>query len=232
MENKKIALVTVLFDYPEHWMPPFMRSKNNNFNQEDIHILRYNNLIDGTRYEKLYYYKIEKLLQYIKEKLLNEYNYILFLDATDTNFIKIPDRLIERFLKMNCDILMGAEKGLWPKTKYTHLYEQKNITGDYKYLNSGTYFGKTNVIVNTLESIVKNKYLNNIDDQGMWTIEYLLNDHILIDSQQEFFFSTYESKNKILIDNGNISLNNSNAFIIHDNGPATENTIKLTHQLK
>jgi hypothetical protein len=209
-----------------------MRSKNNNFNQEDIHILRYNNLIEGTRYEKLYYYKIEKLLQYIKEKILNKYDYILFLDATDTNFIKTPERLIERFLNMNCDILMGAEKGLWPKTKYTHLYGQKNIIDEYKYLNSGTYFGKTKSIVEGLESIVKNKYLENIDDQGMWTIEYLLNDYIQIDYKQEFFFSTYESKNKILINSGNVSLIDSNAFVIHDNGADTENTIKLTHELK
>ena len=55
---------------------------------------------------------------------------------------------IEKFKSLNCNLVMGAEKGLWPPTNYTHLYENKRAINDSKYLNSGTYFGYTNKIVN------------------------------------------------------------------------------------
>ena len=126
---------------------------------------------------------------------------------------------------------MGAEKGLWPPTNYTHLYDKKPILNDYKYLNSGTYFGYTDKIVYHMKQIIEKEYQTGIDDQGKWTIEYLLSDDIMIDQKQEFFFSTFNSKNNLKIDGKNVGLLNSNAFIIHDNGGYNDDTIKLTDLL-
>jgi hypothetical protein len=228
----QIALITSLFDYPEDYQPSFYKNAIKYFKPQDIHIVRHSGLVtEGSYYDKLYFYKIVKVLEYIENYILGNYDYILFLDATDTNFISSPKDLIDKFNTKGYPIIMGAEKGLWPPTNYVHLYDNKPILTEYKYLNSGTYFGLTDKIITHLKQIIEKGYQNGIDDQGKWTIEYLLSDDILIDQNQEFFFSTFNSKDKINIDNNEISLINSSACIIHDNGGFNDETIKLTNLL-
>lgn len=228
----KIALITALFDYPNYYQPSFYKNALKYFSSDDIHVIRNSGLItDGSYYDKLYFYKTVKVLEYIESHILGKYDYILFLDATDTNFIKSPEGIVEKFKSLNCNIVMGAEKGLWPPTNYTHLYENKRAINDSKYLNSGTYFGYTNEIVRHLKDIIEKEYQTGIDDQGRWTIQYLLNDDIVIDQEREFFFSTLDTKDSVKIENNEVSLLNLGACIIHDNGPYTDNTIKLTQIL-
>ena len=228
----KISLITALFDYPDYYQPSFYKNALKYFSSDDIHVIRNSGLItDGSYYDKLYFYKTVKVLEYVESHILGKYDYILFLDATDTNFIKSPEGIIEKFKSLNCNIVMGAEKGLWPPTNYTHLYENKRAINDSKYLNSGTYFGYTNEIVRHLKDIIEKEYQTGIDDQGRWTIQYLLNDDIVIDQEREFFFSTLDTKDSVKIENNEISLLNLGACIIHDNGPYTDNTIKLTQIL-
>jgi hypothetical protein len=229
---KNIALITALFDYPEYYEPSFYKNALKYFSSEDIHVVRNSGLItDGSYYDKLFFYKTVKVLEYIESNIVGKYDYILFLDATDTNFIKSPEGIIEKFQSLNCSLIMGAEKGLWPPTNYTHLYENKRTINDSKYLNSGTYFGYTDKIVNHLKDIIEKEYQTGIDDQGRWTIQYLLNDDIIIDQEREFFFSTLDTKDSVKIEGKEVSLLNLSAYIIHDNGPYTENTIKLTQIL-
>jgi hypothetical protein len=135
------------------------------------------------------------------------------------------------FKTFSCSIVMGAEKGLWPITNFTHLYEKKPILTEYKYLNSGTYFGYTEKIIDHMNQIIDKNHQLGIDDQGKWTIQYLLSDDIIIDQNQDFFFSTFNSKDKILIDRDDIKLVDSLAFVVHDNGGHNEQTIKLTDLL-
>lgn len=227
----KIALITALFDYPDYYQPSFYKNALKYFTPEDIHIVRNSGLIDGSYYDKLYFYKTVKVLEYIETHIVGKYDYILFLDATDTNFIKSPEGIIEKFKSLNCNIVMGAEKGLWPPTNYTHLYGNKRVINDSKYLNSGTYFGYTDKIIYHLKDIIEKEYQTGIDDQGRWTIQYLLNDDIIIDQERDFFFSTLDTKHSVKIEGSEISLLNLGAYIIHDNGPYTENTIKLTEFL-
>lgn len=230
MEN--IALITALFDYPQHYEPSFYGNALKYFLPQNIHVVRNSGLItNGSYYDKLYFYKTVKVLEYIETYIVGKYDYILFLDATDTNFIKSPEGVIEKFKLLNCSIVMGSEKGLWPPTNYTHLYENKRAINDSKYLNSGTYFGYTDKIVYHLKDIIEKEYQTGIDDQGRWTIQYLLNDDIIIDQERNFFFSTLDTKDSIKIESNKISLLNLGAFVIHDNGPYSENTIKLTQIL-
>lgn len=229
---KNVALITVLFDYPEYYEPSFYKNALKYFSLEDIHIVRNSGLItNGSYYDKLFFYKTVKLLEYIESNIISKYEYILFLDATDTNFIKSPDGIIEKFKLLDCNIVMGAEKGLWPPTNYSHLYENKRMINDIKYLNSGTYFGYTDKIVYHLKDIIEKEHQTGIDDQGRWSIQYLLNDDIIIDQECNFFFSTLDNKDKIKIESSKISLLSLDACIIHDNGPHNENTIKLTQIL-
>jgi hypothetical protein len=154
----KIALITALFDYPDYYQPSFYKNALKYFLPEDIHVIRNSGLItDGSYYDKLYYYKTVKVLEYIKTHIVGKYEYILFLDATDTNFIKSPEGIVERFKSLNCSIIMGAEKGLWPPTNYTHLYSNKRAINDSKYLNSGTYFGYTDKIIYHIKQVLMTK---------------------------------------------------------------------------
>jgi hypothetical protein len=229
---KEIALITVLFDYPNNYAPIFYKNALNFFDEKDIHVIRHNNLFkEGSYYDKLYFYKVIKLLDYIEDNIVNKYNYILFLDATDTNFYSSPKDIISKFKEKNCSLIMGAEKCLWPPNSYTHLYDKKNIKSEYKYLNSGTYFGYVDKIVLHLKKIIKEVYETGIDDQGKWSIEYLLHDDILIDHSCEFFMSSLNSKKNIEVVNNKIKINGYNPIIIHDNGPHNEGTIKITDKL-
>jgi hypothetical protein len=79
-----------------------------------------------------------------------------------------------------------------------------------------------------MKEIIEKEYQTGIDDQGKWTIQYLLSEDIIIDQKQDFFFSTFNSKENVKFDQKNISLINSTAFIVHDNGGHNEETIKLT----
>jgi hypothetical protein len=227
-----IALITALFDYPDYYEPSFYKNALKYFSPEDIHIVRNSGLItNGSYYDKLFFYKTVKVLEYIETNIVGKYDYILFLDATDTNFIKSPEGIIEKFKSLDCSIVMGAEKGLWPPTNYTHLYENKRVINDSKYLNSGTYFGYTDKIVYHLKDIIEKEHQTGIDDQGRWSIQYLLNDDIIIDQERDFFFSTLDTKDSVKIEGDKVSLLDLNACIIHDNGPHTDNTIKLTQFL-
>jgi hypothetical protein len=227
-----IALLTVLFDYPDYYEPTFYKNASKYFSHKDIHIVRHSGLItDCSYYDKLFYYKTVKILEYIESNIVGKYEYVLFLDATDTNFIKSPEGIVEKFKSLNCNIIMGAEKGLWPPTNYTHLYNKKRMISDCKYLNSGTYFGYTDKIIYHLKDIIEKEYQTGIDDQGRWSIQYLLNDDIMIDQERDFFFSTLDSKDCVNFEGNKVSILNSDAYIVHDNGPQTNNTTKLTHFL-
>jgi len=233
IKKENFAIMTVLFDYPEHYLPTFYNNCLNYFNSDDIHIVRLWDLVkNGSYYDKLFYYKVVSLLEYIEKNILGVYDYILFLDATDTNFISSPENIIEKFKTFNCSVLLGAEYGLWPHTNYTHLYENKPKNSDKFYLNSGTYIGYTDKIVYHLKDIIEKKYQEGIDDQGRWSIQYLLNDDIKIDQECKIFFSTYLSKKDVVNNDGVYTLKNLEACIIHDNGPHGDDTLKLTELLK
>ena len=56
---KNIALMTVLFDYPDYYQPTFYKNALKYFKSDDIHIVRMSNLItDGSYYDKLFHYKV------------------------------------------------------------------------------------------------------------------------------------------------------------------------------
>jgi len=228
---KKLALVTLFFNYPNNSMPLIYENSLKYFDKEDIYIARFDGLSeDSSYYEKLYRYKLFYLLPYIKENILNKYEFMLFVDATDTNFYRDPSDIIEVFKTFNKSIVFCGEKELWPFTKYTHMYENKKIIGPFKFLNSGGYIGYVENIVTHLENIVDKDYEGRVEDQSTWTIEYLLHDDIDIDSEGKIFFSTHLNKEYVNVDSNNkITLNNLNPYIIHDNGPYGDSTYKFTH---
>lgn len=227
---KDVALVSLFFDYPDHSFPLIYNNSLKYFNEEDVYIARFTGLPEGSSYyEKLYRYKLFYFLPYVKEHILGKYKYMIFVDAKDTNFYRDPNSLIEEFLKFNKNIVFCGEKELWPLTNYTNLYKNKINSGEFKFLNSGGYVGYTTEIVKHLRNITEKDYPERVEDQSAWTIEYLLSDDIEVDSEGKIFFSTHLNKELVDENEGKFLLKGLNPFIIHDNGPYGDNTIKFAH---
>lgn len=225
----KIALVTTFFDYPLTALPCFYNNAIKYFNPSDIHVIRYD---DPTRrsnslYEKLYYYKVVKNIEYYKEFLLGKYDYILFGDAKDTNFYRDPCDIIDAFNTFNCNIVFCGEKGFWPPLSERPLYETKEKLSTSFYLNSGLYLGYTDKVIAHMETIIKENRTP-YDDQGHWTLEYFYNNDIRVDQERKLFFSTLESKDDIKIVDGKYVIDSS-PYMVHDNGPFGESTLKIAH---
>jgi hypothetical protein len=225
-----IALITIFFDYADFKMPSFYDNALKYFNKNDIHIIRCNNeSVDGTIYDRISFHKIVKVHEYIKKEIIAKYDYILFMDGNDTNFYKEPYGLVEDFIKLNKSIVFCGEVVQWPfDREINELYNNKEKIGEAQFLNSGQYIGYTDKIILHLENIIA-EYQNEtgIDDQGRWVTEYLKTDDISVDQSRTFFFSTYDAKQHIEFNNDEIKLNNMSPYFIHDNGPDSENTIKI-----
>jgi len=224
----KIALLSILFDYPDHHQPLFYNNALKYFKEDQIFVARFNNLVQGSYYDKLYQYKIVHLYNYIKENLLN-YEYILFGDAKDTNFYRDPSNIINDFKSYNCNIVFCAEINLWPAINQSHLYDNKPSSSVFKYLNSGLYFGYTEHILKHLENIIKEDR-QPYDDQAQWAIEYLISDDIKLDQDRKIFFSTLEAKSDVIVE-GNKYIISTNPYMVHDNGPYNDNTIKISYNI-
>ena len=229
---KDVALVSVFFDYPEYSLPLIYDNSLKYFNEKDIYIGRFSGLpLEATYYEKLYKYKTVYLLDFLNRNIKNNYTYMIFVDAKDTNFYRDPSDIIVEFLKFNKSIVFNGERELWPPSHSMHLYSQKSTTGPFKYLNSGGYIGYTESIIEHLQNIADKKNFEIPDDQNAWALEYLYNNDIEIDSEGKIFFSTHLNKEYVdIVDDKNI-IKDINPYIIHDNGPYGDNTIKFTHLL-
>lgn len=230
---RKFALVSLLFDYPEYSMPLIYDTAKKYMDVEDIYVARFNNLLPPTAsyYEKLYVYKIKELSTYLKKYILSKYEFMLFVDATDTAFYRNPTTLVEDFLQFNKSIVFNAEKELWPETIWTHKYNEKVRSGPFPYLNSGVYIGYVDKIIWHLDNIITQDYEGRVEDQSMWTIEYLCNQDIEIDSEGKLFFSSHKNKSYVSINEENKVTLSTSPYVVHDNGPFSEETIKIAHLL-
>lgn len=222
-----IKVLTVLFDYPDNIDPLFY----SNLTKEDMNYVeclrfcsrngedhnRLKEYGDISLYSKFWYFKIVKVLEFLKTI---DCEIVLFMDALDTNIIA-PLKEIENIYNKDfkAEIVFGAEKDLWPVTKYADLYKQTNSD---LYLNSGTYIGKREYIIKKLEEIVEEGIQNLSDDQGAWSWAYLTDDKIVIDDEMKLFFTTHKNKKETYA-----GIVKPNSCIIHDNGPVSTETEKL-----
>lgn len=222
-------IVSVLFDYPPDCDPIFYSNLDGE-QKKNVSCLKFNSQLPETQkeleqyggislYSKFWYFKIVKLLDFLKTVKEEK---ILFLDALDTNIISPLEEIMEKYDRSNKKIIFGAEWDLWPPTKYSDLYKNKPKSGPM-YLNSGTYIGDRNYIIRCLQLIIDEGIENLKDDQGAWTWIYLLDDNVDIDNEMNLFFTTHKNKTNVMHDNIIVP----EACIIHDNGPSSKETIKL-----
>ena len=225
---KNLALLTQLFNHSQSKMPLFYDNALKYFDKDDIHIIREN---QGETIGKdfdtlLFLFKVNKIKEYIENNLLNKYEYVLYMDGTDTNFIRNPENLLNEFNEYDKSIIFGGELVLYPHTENDYLYENKPKNSQFIYLNSGVWIGKVEKVIKHMQQMINNTECI-YDDQGRWTYQYLYNDDIMIDQNRKFIFNTYNAADYITLTKDGVVLKDINPYIIHDNGPQKDNTFKI-----
>lgn len=227
---KKIAILTVLYDYPDFYKPTFQNRLEKEISIDDLYVLRYNSEIEKISKESYYfkftYYRIHKIYDFIKEKILNNYEYFILLDATDVGYVGNISNVYYIMDEYKTKILFGAERNLWPNTNVSNLYENKKINSYYKFLNAGVFCAEPNLYLKKLD-IIKSRGLVGLCDQGNWQIEYLLSNDIEIDYKNLLVLNTFESKEDIEIKDNLVFFKTNTPIFIHDNGGYNDKTQKL-----
>jgi hypothetical protein len=231
----KVAVTSILFDYPNNFTPTVENKLLNDINNEDYYVIRYNSENDIIKNESYYFkfthFRIKKFVEFVKTNLLNKYEYFILLDATDVGYVGNIDYIPKILDEYNCNILFGAEMNLWPNTDYSYLHSNKNIKTPYKFLNAGVFCAKPEYFISHVENIM-NRGLFGLCDQGNWQIEYLLNDDIQIDYNNKLVLNTYLAKNDINVNNNIVTFNTNTPIFVHDNGGYNEDTIKIVDFFK
>jgi hypothetical protein len=229
MEDK-VAVISVLYDYPNHFTPTFEKRILKDINKEDYFVIRYfseeEGIKDRSYYFKFTYYRIFKIVEFIKKNILGKYGYFILLDATDVGYVGGIENIVSIMKKYDTDILFGSEKNLWPVTNYSHLHSTKNVPSDFKFLNAGVFCANPETYLKHLE-MIKERNLVELCDQGNWQIEYLLTDEINIDYDNLLVLNTYLAKDSFEIVNNEILFNINKPIFVHDNGGYNDQTIKL-----
>jgi hypothetical protein len=231
----KIAVVSILFDYPNNFKPTFEDKLLKDFDNNDYYVIRYNSENDSIKNESYYFkfthFRIKKFVDFVKTNLLNKYDYFILLDATDVGYVGNISEVPTILKEYDCNILFGAEMNLWPNTDYSHLHDNKTITTPFKFLNAGVFCAKTQYFINHAENILES-CLVGLCDQGNWQIEYLLNTDIELDYNNKLVLNTYLSKNNISITENVVTFNTNTPIFVHDNGGYNDDTIKIMEFFK
>jgi hypothetical protein len=87
----------------------------------------------------------------IKRGLIPE-KYIVFCDSWDLAFCSPISEIIARFLSMDCDLAISAERNCFP-SDLKEEYDKLPATSSFKYLNSGMIVGYTDKLLEALEAM-------------------------------------------------------------------------------
>ncbi len=87
----------------------------------------------------------------IKRELIKT-KYIIFCDCWDLVFCTTPEEIILKFLEMDCDLVISAERNCFPNDLKDE-YDKLPATSSFKYLNSGMIVGYTDKLLELLESM-------------------------------------------------------------------------------
>jgi GR25 family glycosyltransferase involved in LPS biosynthesis len=166
--------------------------------------------------------KILWLREFLNSCELPDDTYIVHTDAYDTiwqrphqEFVREWDKYVKETGK---HVLFGAEKTCWPDKAKADSYP--NTKSDYKYLNSGLYIARLDILKTLLEAEIKEKG----DDQRYFTeLFFNSDDKIGLDYNQRFFWNISDAYGDFTInyDKSQLTVDSSEAvpYAIHGNGP-------------
>lgn len=231
----RIAVVSILFDYPNHFIPTFESKLLNDLNKDDYYVVRYFSENDEIKNESYYFkfthFRIKNFVNFVKENLLEKYDYFILLDATDVGYVGNISSIPSLMDEYNCNILFGSERNLWPTTDYSHLHKNKEIETPYKFLNAGVFCAKPSSFISHVDSI-QGRGLVGLCDQGNWQIEYLMSSDIQLDYNNKLVLNSYLAKEDVNIENGVVTFKTNTPIFVHDNGGYNEDTVKIMEYFK
>lgn len=133
---------------------------------------------------------IDKIKYYVDalEKTLSEYT--LLVDAYDVVFFKnIDDEFIEKYKTMNKEIVFNATKNNYPNLT---IEGEKLGEGEFKYLNAGIAFGKTEKLLELYKEALRQTQREDIinpwkSEQLFVRLSAINNENVGIDSECKLF---------------------------------------------
>lgn len=158
---------------------------------------------------------------------------VLLSDSYDFLPLATKEEIIEKFLKINCDIVYNAEYFCHPKGELWTEYDRilpENKEYQYRYLNSGMILGRAGKI---LELFNHYPYSESTDDQLYHTLALLdirenktLNINIKLDVKHEISFAMAGNIGKLRFDTEQLRFqcwdDDSWPILIHCNGSIGE----------
>jgi len=121
-------------------------------------------------------FRISKLVAALEamRELRGTYDFVAWADGFDTLVQAPPSKFEERYaLAGSPELLLSAEKNCFPDPHKVPMYDAKLSTdSSYKYVNAGTWMGRVDFLIEKIQDMVL-KYPREVDDQRMWTNEYL-----------------------------------------------------------
>lgn len=231
----RVAVVTILFDYPNHFIPTFENKILNDLSKDDYYVIRYFSESDEIKKESYYFkfthFRIKNFVNFVRESILNKYDYFILLDATDVGYVGNIQNIPNLMDEYGCNILFGSERNLWPNTDYSHLHTNKKIETPYKFLNAGVFCAKPAEFISHIDNILS-RGLVGLCDQGNWQIEYLLSSDIELDFNNKLVLNSYLAKEDLNIENGVVTFKTNTPIFVHDNGGYNDDTIKIMDYFK
>lgn len=91
--------------------------------------------------------KDDMLISYLED--IDEDEIVLFTDGFDAIFVSGESEILEKFNKMNMELIFSAESACWPDKSLAENFPLCDT--DYQYLNSGGFIGKAGIIKKLLK---------------------------------------------------------------------------------
>lgn len=177
--------------------------------------------------------KLKELNSYLSGRTDNDI--ILFVDGYDSYFIDSTKTIVEKFINLNCDIVMSSELNCFPDKSLKDKYS--NNSSPFKYVNSGGFIGYTQPLkqaISKLLDIQKNstsEYKNN--DQYLWSI-YCMDNNVKLDYNCEIFQCLHSTSPYYFeLDGARYKNRITNSFpsILHANGNSEDILHGLVKQI-
>ena len=130
--------------------------------------------------------KIEFVREFVKD--IEPNTIVMFMDAYDTFINDTMETVLERYKGFNADIVIGAERFLWPDWDYGKEYPESHTP--YRYLNSGQYIGTAGAIKKFLE---KGNIAEDLDDQAFFHERFLNTDMNVVLDYEAYIFQNSEA---------------------------------------
>ena len=130
--------------------------------------------------------KIEFVREFVKD--IEPNTIVMFMDAYDTFINDTMETVLERYKGFNADIVIGAERFLWPDWDYGKEYPKSETP--YRYLNSGQYIGTAGAIK---EFLAKGNIAEDLDDQAFFHERFLNTDMNVVLDYEAYIFQNSEA---------------------------------------